>query len=131
MTCKPFLALFALLATFVVSGQSKEFDFNGFQTSDANMKWENTKRLSPRKARFSDSRIAFALDRNYQLSVQSKKNLPDGGVVYLCKDQQLRDVTITLIGHERMFLYAGNQRFQVTFSHPMIASAHGSYVDND
>jgi len=126
-----FLALLALLGGFTVSGQSRILDFSGFQRSGSDMKWQNERQLSPRKAVFTDSRIVLTLDRNYILDVDSKKNLPDGGIVYLCKDQQKRDVTITLIGRERLFLYSGNQRYQVTFAPPLIASSQGSYVEND
>ncbi|MBD3582629.1 hypothetical protein [Flavobacterium selenitireducens] len=131
MTYKHFLVLLALVGPFTISAQYKELDFSGFQVSDAQMHWQNVKRIVPRKARFSDSQIVLALDRNYQLSVHSKKNLPDGGIVYLCKDQQQRDVTITLIGNERMFLYSGKQRYQVTFSNPIIASTQRSYAESD
>lgn len=129
MTCKHFLALFALLGTFVATGQTREYDFNGFQTSDSNMQWASVQRLTPRKVKFSDSKININLDRKYQLIVKSKKNLPNGGVVYLCKDQQMKDVTITLIANERMFLYSGADRYQVTFNHPIIASAQNSYAE--
>ena len=131
MTYKHFLALLALLGAFMASGQNRELDFSGFQASDSEMHWQNVKRISPRKAKFSDSKIVLALDRNYQLSVQSKKNLPEGGVVYRCKDQQQRDVTITLIGNERMFLYSGKQRYQVTFNNPIVASTQRSYAESD
>ena len=131
MTCKHFIALFALLATIVASGQTKEYDFNGFQTSGANMRWAAVKRIAPAKAKFSDSKIVLMLDRKFALDVKSKTNLPDDGVVYLCKDQQSRDVTVTLIANERMFLYSGADRYQVTFNHPIVASAQNSYAEND
>ena len=125
------MALLVLFFSIEIFGQKKELFFTGFRTSDSQMHWQNVKPLSPRKARFTDSNIDFSLDRNYHLLVQSKKNLPDGGIVYLCKDQQHSDVTITLIGSRLMFLYAGANRYQVAFESPIVASNRDSYVESD
>ncbi|RZJ71184.1 hypothetical protein [Flavobacterium sp.] len=131
MTCRHFVALFALLTTVVVSGQAKEFDFSGFQTSDSNMKWQSVKRVNPRKAQFSQDRITFSLDKIYKLVIVSHQDLPDGGIVYRCKDETKKDVTVTLIGNDRMFLYYGVNRYQITFNHPIIASTQHSYAESD
>jgi hypothetical protein len=125
------MALFALLAAFAVSGQTKEYDFSGFQTSDSNMKWLAMKNVGARKAKFSDTKIVFSLDRIFQLSVIDKKDLPNGGKVYRCRDERKKEVTITLIGNDRMFLYSGTDRYQVAFSHPIVASAQQSYAESD
>lgn len=131
MTYKHFLVLIALSATFVVSAQTKELDFSGYQASAPDMHWKDVKRISPRKATFSDTKIVLHLDKAYQLTVHSKNNLPDGGIVYRCKDQQSNEVTITLISDERMFLYSGKERYQVTFNQPIVASSQTSYAEND
>lgn len=131
MTCKHFLALFTVLATIVVTAQTKEFSFNGYQTSNARQQWNGLQRVNLRKANFSEDRIDLTIDRAYKLAVVNKTHLPNKGVVYLCKDQAQRDVTVTLIAGERMFLYADDRRYQINFTPPVIAKPRELYADID
>lgn len=131
MTCKHFLSLCSALATIVVSAQTKEFSFTGYQTSNQQQQWNGLQCVDLRKARFHENRIELTVDRNYRLSVVNKTHLPNKGVVYLCRDQMQRDVTVTLIGSERMFLYADGKRYQISFNAPVIAKSREIYADAD
>lgn len=131
MTTKHVFALFAVFASVAIQAQSRELSFTGYKTGNAQRQWDKLQRVSARKAYFSDDKIELNIDQNYNLTVVSKSFLPNNGIVYRCKDQAQREVTVTLINNERMFLYSDDKRFEVHFNAPLIAKTHEMYADLD
>ncbi|RZJ65809.1 MAG: hypothetical protein EOO50_12405 [Flavobacterium sp.] len=131
MTTRHVLTLFAVFAAIAVEAQSKELSFTGYKTGNSNLQWNKPQRVNLRKAYFSDEKIEFHIDRVYKLSVVKKTDLPNNGVVYICKDQMQQEVTVTLISNQRMFLYCEGKRFEVDFNSPLIPKTREMYADVD
>lgn len=115
MNMKAVSALF-VLASFAAFSQPKVYMFDDVQRRNDKQQWDMY--LTGDEdcvAYFSEDEIAMNIDRLYHLTIITTTHLPDNGVVYLCKDEKQRDVTVTLIGNERMFFYAENKRFLINF----------------
>jgi len=117
----------AMLITFFCIGaiaQPKAYTFSDIQTRNHKQQWQEfLKADEDCVAYFSDDEIALNIDRLYHLKVKSMTHLPNKGVIYLCKDENQEDITITLIGNQRMFVYNDQNRFMINFVRTGIADA--------
>jgi len=123
-------AWLAVLLTFLCTGanaQPKAYSFSDVQCRDHKQQWQEfLKADEDCVAYFSDDEIALNIDKLYHLKITSTTHLPNKGVIYLCKDDNQQDVTITLIGDDRMFVYDNETRFMVNFIQTEIANAHNA-----
>jgi hypothetical protein len=115
MNTKALLALLILLFGPGVFAQPKALLFNEIQYRNNIQQWESFDNIDDRVVYFSPETIDLTIDVFYHLSIVSTTFLPNHGVVYLCKDEKHQNVTVTLIGDERMFVYANNKRFLINF----------------
>jgi hypothetical protein len=108
-----------VLIIFTCAGansQPKAYSFQDIQCRDNKQQWQEfLKADEDCVAYFSEEEIALNIDRLYHLKITSTTHLPNGGVIYLCKDEKQQDMTITLIGDDRMFVYNKETRFQINF----------------
>ena len=120
-------ASLAMLIIFFCNGavaQPKAYSFSEIQSRNNKQQWQEfLKADEDCVAYFSDDGIALNIDRLYHLKIKSMTHLPNKGVIYLCQDENLEDVTITLIGNERMFVYNDQVRLQINFVRTEIAGA--------
>ena len=82
-------------------------------------------------ANFSEKEIEVYIGHNYRLDIVKETHLPDDGVIYLCKDEQQHDVTVMLIGDDKMYLYDDQKRFLINFAKPFAITSNRSYADLD
>jgi hypothetical protein len=124
MNIKAFLAVLIILACAGATAQPKAYSFSDIQYRNHKQQWQEfLKADEDCVAYFSESEIALNIDQLYHLTIKSTTHLPNGGVIYLCKDDAQKDMTITLIGNERMFVYNKEKRFQIIFAKRAIANA--------
>ena len=110
-----FLFLFPFCA---VTAQHKVFSFNEVQTRNNIQQWGKSQYNSPQKVEFTSNEINLKVDKNYHLTIVSKTDLPDRGVIYLCKDEKSNPITVMLFDNIKMYLYAKTQRFLINFQNP-------------
>jgi hypothetical protein len=118
MSVKSLLALSITLFSFHAFAQSKVLCFNEIQCRNDKQQWEKSQKIDKRTVQIFDETIEIKLDKDYVLNIISSTLLPNAGVIYLCKDGNQDDVTVTLINNQKMFLYSRNHRYQITFNHP-------------
>lgn len=104
-----------LLYSFGASAQYKVFTYNQVQTRNDVQQWGKSQSISTQKAEFSAKEINLKIDRNYHLTIVSKTDLPDKGVIYLCKDEKSNPITVMLFDDIKMYLYAKTKRFLINF----------------
>jgi hypothetical protein len=122
MNIKGYLAVLIIFAYAGANSQPKAYSFSDIQCRNDKQQWQEfLKADEDCVAYFSDDEIALNIDRLYHLKIKSTTHLPNGGVVYLCKDEQQHDMTITLIGDDRMFVYNKQARFQINFVQRQVA----------
>lgn len=122
MNIKGYLAVLIIFAYAGANSQPKAYSFSDIQCRNNKQQWQEfLKADEDCVAYFSDDEIALNIDRLYHLKIKSTTHLPNGGVVYLCKDEQQHDMTITLIGDDRMFVYNKQARFQINFVQRQVA----------
>lgn len=127
MNIKPLFVLYAVLMTICSVAQKKEFSFTQFQIRNSAQQWEKPFRITPRTVRFSANDIDLKIDKQYHLHIVSTTYLPDNGVIYLCKDEKQKNVTVMLIADSKMFLYSDSKRFQIDFDQPVAITARENY----
>lgn len=115
MNMKALITLLALAACPCFA-QPKVFMLDAVHSRNAQQQWqESLKTDEDCVAYFSDTEISMNIDRLYHLSIVSTNQFTNDGTVYLCKDQNGRKITITLIDNDRMFVYDGDKRMMVEF----------------
>lgn len=133
MNTKGLSTVFVLLISGGVFSQPKVFLYEEIQTRNKKQQWENTREIYTRAAWFYADSIEVMADRFYRLAIVTITKLPDDGFVFLCKDQNQNDITVTLIGDDRLFLYDGQKRLLINFKHfidePVKASALANVQD--
>jgi hypothetical protein len=95
--------------------QHKVFSYNQIQTRNDFQEWGKIENISNQTVEFSADNIKLKIDKNYQLTIVSKTNLPDKGIIYLCKDEKSNPITVMLIDDIKMYLYAKSKRFLINF----------------
>lgn len=131
MYCKSLPILLAVLFTGNAFAQAKVFQFNEIQCRNERLQWEKSLRTEDRVVYIAEDSIDVTLDKYYHLSIISKTLLPNRGAIYLCRDQQQKVVTVTLVEGEKMFLYDDTNRFRVNFTQSGFAPAFDSFADSD
>lgn len=124
MNMKALLAMLIILTCPGAIAQPKAYSFADIQCRNHKQQWQEfLKADEDCVAYFSDEEIALNIDHLYHLKIRSTTHLPNGGIIYLCKDERQEDVTITLIGDERMFVYNAEKRFLINFVQNKVADA--------
>src|SRR5690606_15658668 len=103
MNTKGLSVVFVLLISGGVFAQPKVFLYEEIQTRNKKQQWENTREIYTRAAWFYADSIEVMADRFYRLAIVTITKRPDDGFVFLCKDQNHNDITVTLIGDDRLF----------------------------
>ena len=113
---KHYKALFLLLliASFANS-QNKVFSIDHVESRDNNLEWTLTKDFGEQLVHFSKSEINLFIDKKYHLTIISKTDLPEKGIIYLCNDETKNLVTVMLIDNIKMYLYSKTKRFLINF----------------
>lgn len=128
MTRKKLLITLLLLFSVCISAQNRTFAFSEIQTRDDKQQWGNSQNIGMQMARFTPTQISLKADKDYRLHIISKTDLPDRGVIYLCKDEKANEVTVTLIDNIKMFVYTKTKRFLINFD---TFASHGTMADTD
>jgi hypothetical protein len=115
MQFKNLFLLILPLLTLGVSAQNKVFSFNQFQVRNNIQQWGNVEKICTQTVRFTNQEIDLNIDQKYHLNIESKTDLPDKGVIYLCKDENLNPITVMIFGNSSMYLYTKNKRFLIYF----------------
>lgn len=115
MTLKKLLSLFILFPPLAALAQNRTFAFSEIQTRNDKQQWSNTQNVGSQLARFTPTQIDVKTDKDYHLNIVSKTDLPDNGVIYLCKDEKSNPVTVMLIDNAKMYLYSKTKRFLINF----------------
>ena len=124
MNIKALLGVLIMLIGTGATAQPKAYSFSDIQRRDQTQQWrEYMKADKDCIAYFSDEKITLNIDHIYHLTVKTITHLPNGGVIYLCADEDENDVTITLIGDDRMFVYDGENRFLINFVQEKVADS--------
>lgn len=100
---------------FYITAQNKVFSYSQIQTRNDHQEWGVTKDISQQLVHFSSNEINFKVDKNYCLSIVSKTDLPNKGIIYLCTDQETNPVTIMLIDNTKMYFYSRSKRYLINF----------------
>lgn len=115
MSYKNLFFTLVMLVPFIGISQHKVFSFDQVQSRNDFQEWGKTERVSDQIVEFNGNKISLKIDKNYQLTVISKTNLPDKGIIYLCKDEKSNPITVMLIDDIKMYLYAKSKRFLINF----------------
>lgn len=115
MRLKMLLTTILILFSLNLAAQQKSFAFSEVQSRNEQQQWNNIQNVGNRVASFTPTEINLNVDRDYCLQIVSKTDLPDKGVIYLCKDDKSNAVTVMLIDNIKMYLYSKTQRFLINF----------------
>ena len=128
MRFRIFLAAISQLLTLTISAQSKTFAFSHIQSRNNVQEWSKSENVGERTASFSSTEIKLNVDRNYNLDIISKTDLPNRGFIYLCKDEKSNAVTVVLFDNLKMYLYNQTQRFLINFN-PVLSRKYMADAD--
>ena len=110
------LYLFIVLVPLKIIGQCKILSYNQVQSRNELQEWGKIEKIPNQTAEFTADKIKLKIDKDYQLTILSKTNLPAKGIIYLCKDEKSNPVTLMLIDDIKMYLYAKSKRFLINFN---------------
>ena len=108
------LFLWLLIASFTNS-QNKVFSIDHVESRDNNLEWTLTKNFGEKLVHFSKSEINLFIDKRYHLTIISKTDLPEKGIIYLCNYETKNLITVMLIDNVKMYLYSKTKRFLINF----------------
>ncbi len=106
MSGRNLLYLFIVLVPLKIIGQRKILSYNQVQSRNELQEWRKIEKISNQTAEFTADKIKLKIDKDYKLTILSKTNLPDKGIIYLCKDEKSNPITVMLIDDIKMYLYA-------------------------
>jgi hypothetical protein len=115
MSFKSLFYFIIALLPCVGTAQHKIFSYDQVQSRNELQEWGNAEKISTQTVEFTSDKINLKIDKNYQLTIVSKTNLPDKGIIYLCKDEKSNPITVMLIDDIKMYLYAKTHRFLINF----------------
>ena len=115
MLIKKLIYCFILIASLSSSAQNKVFTYSQIQTRNDDQEWSAIKNVSEQSVSFTCDEINLKVDKNYHLNIISKTDLPNNGVIYLCKDEETNPVTVMLIDDSKMYLYSKSKRYLINF----------------
>lgn len=110
------LYLFIVLVPLKIIGQYKILSYNQVQSRNELQEWGKIEKIPNQTAEFTSDKIKLKIDKDYQLTILSKTNLQDKGIIYLCKDEKSNPITLMLIDDIKMYLYAKSKRFLINFN---------------
>lgn len=126
MNCKSLLILLAVLFTGSCFGQAKVFLYNEIQCRNQKLQWEKAVKTEDRVVYIDEDSINVTLDKDYHLTIVSARSLPNS-TIFLCKDSEQKDVTVTLVDNSKMLVYNDTKRYQITFKDSGVATLLASY----
>ncbi|MBK9224517.1 MAG: hypothetical protein IPO23_07565 [Flavobacterium sp.] len=106
---------FILIASLSSLAQNRVFTYSQIQTRNDDQEWSAIKNVSEQSVSFTCDEINLKVDKNYHLNIISKTDLPNNGVIYLCKDEETNPVTVMLIDDSKMYLYSKSKRYLINF----------------
>jgi hypothetical protein len=115
MLIKKLIYCFILIASLSSSAQNRVFTYSQIQTRNGDQEWSAIKNVSEQSVSFTCDEINLKVDKNYHLNIISKTDLPNNGVIYLCKDEDTNPVTVMLIDDSKMYLYSKSKRYLINF----------------
>ena len=115
MSFKTFILPVLIVLSLSVSAQKRTYAFSEVQSRNESRQWECAQAVGNRTVCFSPTNIDVKVDRDYHLNIVSKTDLPNKGVIYLCKDDMANQVTVMLIDDIKMYLYSPTKRFLINF----------------
>ena len=116
MSGRNLLYLFIVLVPLKIIGQRKILSYNQVQSRNELQEWGKIEKISNQTAEFTADKIKLKIDKDYKLTILSKTNLPDKGIIYLFKDDKSNPITVMLIDDIKMYLYAKSKRFLINFN---------------
>lgn len=119
MSAKNLFYFIIALLPFRGMAQHKVFSYDQVQSRNELQEWGNVEKISSQTVEFTNDKISLSIDKSYQLTIISKTNLPDKGIIYLCKDEKSNPITVMLIDDIKMYLYAKTRRFLINFKTPV------------
>ncbi len=117
MTRSSQFVFFIVLISFCANAQRRVYSYNQIQSRNDIQEWGKCETITTQKAEFTANEINLNIDRNYHLTIVSKTDLPDNGIIYLCKDEKSNPITVMLFDNIKMYLYAKTKRFLINFQH--------------
>ena len=115
MLIKKLIYCFILFASLSSTAQNRVYTYSQIQTRNDDQEWIVTENVCGQSVSFTCNEINLKVDKNYHLNIISKTDLPDNGVIYLCKDEEINPVTVMLIDDDRMYFYCKNKRYLINF----------------
>jgi hypothetical protein len=115
MLIKKLIYCFILIASLSSLAQNRVFTYSQIQTRNDDQEWSAIKNVSEQSVSFTCDEINLKVDKNYHLNIISKTDLPNNGVIYLCKDEETNPVTVMLIDDSKMYLYSKSKRYLINF----------------
>ena len=115
MKIKILISIFLGVVSLSCTAQNKVYTYNQIQTRNDSQEWGLIIDVSEQLVHFTSSEINLNVDKNYCLSIISKTDLPDRGIIYLCKDEETNPVTIMLIDNTKMYFYSKSKRYLINF----------------
>ena len=115
MLIKKLIYCFILIASLSSLAQNRVFTYSQIQTRNDDQEWSVIKNVSEQSVSFTCDEINLKVDKNYHLNIISKTDLPNNGVIYLCKDEETNPVTVMLIDDSKMYLYSKSKRYLINF----------------
>jgi hypothetical protein len=128
MKSKNLLSLVIALLAIGASGQNRVFSYSQVQSRNSLQEWGKVQNISERRVYFTPEEIDMSIDKKYHLTIVSKTDLPDNGIIYLCNDEKSNPVTVMLIDNSKMYVYSKSKRYLINFD-PMKPSV--AVADND
>ena len=115
MLIKKLIYCFILIASLSSLAQNRVFTYSQIQTRNDDQEWSAIKNVSEQTVSFTCDELNLKVDKNYHLNIISKTDLPNNGVIYLCKDEDTNPVTVMLIDDSKMYLYSKSKRYLINF----------------
>lgn len=115
MRLQKILYLLVLTISTFANSQNKTFTIDQVQARSNSQEWAPTKTIGENLVLFSKSEINLNIDKKYNLTIISKTDLPNKGIIYLCNDEKSNLVTVMLIDNIKMYLYSKTKRFLINF----------------
>jgi hypothetical protein len=128
MRVKSLLFFSITLLAIGASAQNKVFSFSQIQSRNDIQQWRNAETICEQSVHFTANEINLTVDKSYHLTIISKTDLPDKGVIYLCNDEKSNPVTVMLIDNIKMYLYSKTKRYLIHFD-PV--TAQNNVADTD
>ena len=115
MIIRTLITCITLVASLSSIAQNRVFTYSQVQTRDEHQVWNIIENVCLQSVSFTANEINLKVDKEYHLSIVSKTDLPDKGIIYLCKDEQTNPVTIMLIDDAKIYFYSKNKRYLIHF----------------